>query len=227
MSALSSIRRAAVIAPHPDDEVLGCGGTIARLVAEGCKVDVITVTKGRPPMFPAEVMEVVFAEARQSHGHLGINQSHFLDFPAAGLDQVAHSEINAGLGRVLDAIAPDTIFVPFIGDIHLDHQIVFTSALVWARPRNAAAPCRVWAYETLSETNWWAPGITPPFVPNCFVDISGFLDKKIEAFQFFKSQVKSFPDERSPEALRALATSRGASIFREAAEAFMVVREIL
>jgi LmbE family N-acetylglucosaminyl deacetylase len=226
MSALASIKRAAVIAPHADDEVLGCGGTIARLSAQGSKVDVVTVTKGQPPNFSTELAETVAAEGRRAHHRLGVNQSHFLDLPAAALDQVPHSAVNAAVGKILNDIAPDTLFVPFIGDIHLDHQVVFNAALVWARPRSEAAPCRVWAYETLSETNWWAPGITPPFVPNCFIDISSYLDAKVAAFECFRSQVKQFPDERSPEAIRALARTRGASVFREAAEAFMLVRQV-
>ena len=227
MSAFSDIRRVAVVAPHADDEVLGCGGTIARLVAEGARVDVITMTRGYPPDFTDALAETVAGESREAHRLLGVHESHFLGLPAARLDQVPHSEVNAALSQCLDGISPDTLFVPFVGDIHLDHRIAFTAALVWARPRGLDAPRRIWAYETLSETNWWAPGITPAFVPNCFIDIGDHLDAKVRAFGAFRSQVKAFPDERSFETIRAQAIVRGSTVHRRAAEAFMVIREIL
>src|SRR3546814_3033042 len=81
-------------------------------------------------------------------------------------------EINGGIGRLVQEIDPDTLFLPFIGDVHVDHQLIFTSGMVAARPRASHYPRRVYAYETLSETNWYAPGVTPAFQPNMFVDIS-------------------------------------------------------
>lgn len=226
LTDLSTVRRAVVIAPHPDDEVLGCGGTIARLADAGVDVHVVIVTRGRPPHFSDTYMDQVMAEADAAHTLLGVRQTHRLDLPAAALDTLPAAAVNACIGACLAAIAPDTLFVPFVGDIHLDHQVVFTSALVWARPRNAAAPTRIFAYETLSETNWHAPGITPAFIPNCFIDISRQIDRKLAAFAAFETQLKAFPDERSIEAIRALAVTRGAAVFCAAAEAFMAVRQI-
>ena len=227
MIGLSEVRRVAVIAPHPDDEVLGCGGTIARLADLGISVDVVTVTRGQPPDFDEAGVRAVEIEARAAHALLGVHESHFMALPAARLDTLAQVEVNADLHEVLDTVAPDMLFVPFHGDIHQDHRIVFTAAMVWARPRHAESPTRIWAYETLSETNWFAPGSTPAFLPNCFVDISTTLDRKVASLARFQSQVRSFPDERSIEAVKALATSRGASVFRHAAEAFMVIREVV
>lgn len=223
---LEQVRTALVIAPHPDDEVLGVGGTIAKLSAQGAEVHVAIVTRGEPPRFSAEYTANVRAESAAAHRLLGVTQTHFLEFPAAELDRVGHAELNARIGELVAQVSPDTLFIPFIGDIHLDHQLVFTSALVASRPRHPGVPVRVLAYETLSETNWWAPGITPAFVPNVFVEITDTLEAKIEAFREFRSQVKEVPDERSPEVIRALALVRGAAVFRHAAEAFMLVRQI-
>ena len=223
---LEQVRTALVIAPHPDDEVLGAGGTIAKLVAQGAEVHVAIVTRGQAPRFSAESIEMVGRECTAAHRRLGITRTHFLDLPAAGLDQVPHSDLNQRIGSLVSEIAPDTLFVPFLGDIHLDHQLVFTSAMVASRPRHSAVPVRILAYETLSETNWWAPGITPPFVPNVFIDITETLEAKLEAFAEFHSQVKEAPDERSPEVIRALALVRGAAVYRTAAEAFMLVRQV-
>ena len=219
-----NIGTAAVVAPHPDDEILGCGGTIARLVDAGTDVHAVIMTKGQPPLFDEKWVETVRTETLNAHRYLGITDTHFLDLPAAELDQVGQARINAALAGHLDRIAPDLLFVPFVGDIHLDHQIAFNAAMVWARPRGPSAPKMVLAYETLSETNWLAPGITPAFNPNCYIDIGDRIDKKIAAFEHFESQVQESPDERSPETIRALATVRGSTVYHDFSEAFMVVR---
>ncbi|MEW9857036.1 PIG-L deacetylase family protein [Novosphingobium sp. M1R2S20] len=223
----TSMKRVAVVAPHPDDEVLGCGGTMARLISEGVHVEVVVVTRGQPPRFTPEFVDQVRRETLAAHSLLGVANTRFLDFPAAELDQLPQSTLNAALEEALAAVRPDTVFIPFLGDIHADHQAVFNAALVHARPRSSDAPSRVFAYETLSETNWWAPGITPGFLPNVFIDISDTLEKKLAAFALFQSQVKAPPDERSPQVIRALAQLRGATVFRDAAEAFMLVRQII
>lgn len=226
MSMIDRIRRALVIAPHPDDEVLGCGGTMARLAAGGAEVHVAIITRGSAPRFDLSHVQTVETESRKAHQALGITRTHFLDFPAAELDRVSHADLNVEISSLVAGIAPDTLFLPFIGDVHLDHQLVFTSGMVAARPNGPQYPARIYAYETLSETNWHASGITSTFSPNVFVDIAGFLDRKIEAFMLYQSQVRAFPNERSVEALRALAIMRGATVHRAAAEAFMLVREV-
>jgi LmbE family N-acetylglucosaminyl deacetylase len=226
MGDLRYMGKTLVIAPHPDDEILGCGGTMARLVADDCPVTIAIVTKGMAPQFSEAFVQQIRAEAKASHNLIGVSDTRYLDLPAAALDTVPATELNATLARLVQDVQPDTIFVPFVGDIHTDHQLTFLAAMVASRPRDLTAPRRIYAYETLSETNWYAPGITPAFVPNVFIDISDTLETKLDAFQRFESQVKQFPDERSIEAIRALAVMRGASMYRRAAEAFMLVRQI-
>lgn len=226
MAMLDSIRRALVLAPHPDDEVLGCGGTIARLAGMGREVHVGIITCGHEPRYSAASVAQVADEARAAHARLGVTRTHQLDFPAAELDRVAHGALNAGIDALVESIDPDTLFVPFLGDIHLDHQLVFASAMVAARPRARAFPVRIYAYETLSETNWNAAPLTPAFIPNVFVDIGEHLEAKLAAFALFASQVREAPDERSLATITALATLRGATVHRAAAEAFILIREI-
>lgn len=223
---LELVRTAMIIAPHSDDEVLGVGGTIARLAAQGAVVHVVILTRGSPPRFSNDLVEKVAAEASEAHRLLGVAHTHFCEFPAAGLDQVAQSDVNGRLDELIRAASPDTLFVPFVGDIHVDHQLAFISAMVAARPIHVGAPVRIMAYETLSETNWFAPGIMPTFAPNLFVDISATLDAKLAAFAAYGSQVMEPPHERSLEVIRALAKVRGATVFREAAEAFMLIRQV-
>lgn len=218
--------RIAVVAPHPDDDVLGCGGTMIRAARAGAEVDVVVVTRGQQPQFDERLVSQIREETLRSHAYMGVRKTHFLDLPAAALDQVPRATLNQAVATALDAIAPDLLFVPFVGDIHVDHQLVFNAAMVFARPRSRRCPAAVLAYETLSETNWLAPGITPGFQPNVFVDIGDVLDAKLEAFSIYASQLKDFPDERSLASIRALAVSRGATVYRDAAEAFMAVRQI-
>lgn len=227
MRAFDTIARALVIAPHPDDEVLGCGATIARLSARGAQVDVAVITRGKAPDYDAERVEAVEREAQHAHRLLGVHETHWLDFPAAALDSTPHAAMNKAIGSLVEKVRPDTLFIPFVGDVHMDHQLVFLSALVAARPRGDGTPTRILAYETLSETNWNAPYLSPGFVPNIFIDVDGFLEVKLAAFRAFGSQVQQFPHERSPEAIEALARLRGATVCRRAAEAFVLVREVL
>jgi LmbE family N-acetylglucosaminyl deacetylase len=222
------MKKVLVIAPHPDDEVLGVGGTIAKFASKGNEIYVVVVTKGYPPLFSEDMVIRGRQEALKAHELLGVKKTFFLDkFPAAKLDTVPHSEINAELANIIHMLKPDILFIPFNGDIHLDHQQVFLSSLVAIRPNGCGfSPQSVYAYETLSETNWNAPYLTPGFIPNVFIDISDFLDKKIQAMKSYQSQVKPFPNERSLESLHALATLRGSTVGVKAAEAFVLIREI-
>lgn len=220
-------RRLLVVAPHPDDEVLGVGGTLARAAAEGDETFVLIVTRGFPPRFVVSDTERVQEEARRAHALLGVQETFTLAFPAAELNSTPHADLNAEIARIIDEVRPERLFVPFTGDLHLDHQRVFASSLVAARPSSAWSPKATYAYETLSETNWNAPYISPSFQPNVFVDVSAYLETKIRAMQAYTSQVRPSPHERSVEALRALATLRGSTVGVAAAEALVLVRQTM
>ena len=216
-----------VIAPHPDDEVLGCGGTMARVADEGGEVHVAVVTRGQPPAFAEEMTAKVRVEACAAHRHLAVRQTHWLDLPAAQLFETPHSKLNHSLTELVRDLRPDTLLIPFVGDLHMDHQLIFMSSLVAARPHQGAYPRRILAYETVSETNWNAPYVTASFVPNVFIGIENTLQRKLEAAAMFGSQMRSFPHERSLETLRALATVRGTAVHRAAAEAFVLIRDVM
>jgi LmbE family N-acetylglucosaminyl deacetylase len=219
--------RTLVIAPHADDEVLGAGGTIARLASEGAEVRIVIVTEGKPPHYASEAVSRVREEARRAHSILGVGRTDWMGFPAAGLAETAVSVLNRSLFEIVSAYSPQTLLLPFVGDMHVDHQIVFTSALVAARPHQEQYPRLILAYETLSETNWNAAYVTPSFIPHVFIDIEEHLETKLEAMSAFQSQLRPTPHERAIETLRALATLRGATVFSRAAEAFVMVRQVL
>jgi len=215
-----------VVAPHPDDEVLGVGGTILRHLADGDAVHVVLCTRGDAAAFGEAQVETVQREAREVHAFLGLTGSHFLDLPAASLDTVPGADVNAALDQVFRQVGPDVVYLPHVGDVHRDHQILFQAAMVAARPTGGKFPGQILAYETVSETNWYAAPATAPFVPNVFIDITPHLERKLEAFSMYASQLRQPPHERSVEALQALATLRGHTVHLPAAEAFMLVREV-
>ena len=219
-------RTALVVAPHPDDEVLGCGGSIAKLVARDWEVHVAIVTKVGPPLFTEEDLVVGRREAKAAHELLGVARTHFLGLPAAGLDRVPHADLNAALGETFAEVRPSLALLPFGADLHADHQAVFHSAMVAVRPMAPGAPRTCLAYETLSETNWNAPQLTPSFTPSVFVDIGRHLERKLEALRCYATQLRPFPHERSLQAIRALAELRGATAGLPAAEAFVLVRAV-
>jgi LmbE family N-acetylglucosaminyl deacetylase len=217
---------ALVIAPHPDDEVLGVGGTLLRHLAHGDEVHITICTKGEEQRFGKGQVERVQAEARAVHKFLGVSGSHFLDLPAAMLDTVPSADVNEVLKQVVDAVRPDTVYLPHPGDVHQDHRVIFQASMVCCRPLGDRYPTRILSYETVSETDWHAAPITPAFVPNVFVDISPYIERKLEACAMYASQIRPAPDQRSLEAIRALSVARGTAMNMPCAEAFMLIREI-
>ncbi|MBX3057503.1 MAG: PIG-L family deacetylase [Anaerolineae bacterium] len=215
-----------VIATHPDDEVLGCGGVMARHTAVGDSVSLLVVTRGIPELFSTEFIEQGRRELRQANELLGVTDIHFLDFPAPKLDTVPGYELAAAINRKIRELQPHTIYLPHRGDIHADHQAVFQAALVAARPIDGCPVRKLLCYETMSETEWAVPVGDQVFTPTLFVDITEFLPLKLQAMACYQSQIKEFPHPRSLQTLEALARLRGATVSLPAAEAFMLVREI-
>lgn len=215
-----------VFAPHPDDEILGCGGTMIKHIDAGDEVYVCIVTKGCLPLFPLEATEKTRTEARDCHQYIGIKKTFFLDFPAVMLERVERYEV---IGKILDVIKevqPSEVFIPHWGDMQKDHQIVADACMVALRPKYEPKVKRIYSYETMSETAWNAPNVQNEFIPNVYVDITDYLEAKKKALGFFKTQLSPFPDARSLESVEALAKYRGALMHFEAAEAFMLIREL-
>ena len=216
-----------VLAPHPDDEVLGCGGTICRHVASGDSVFVLVATRGMPELYSDDAVEAVSAEARTAHVKLGVSETRFLDFPAPALDTVPRYKLAGAVSDGIRDFEPEVIYLPHHGDIHSDHFHLHQAALVAARPLECSPVKRILAYETLSETEWAPPQMDAVFYPTVFIDVSRFLPQKLDAMACFKSQVKEPPNARSLRNITALAHYRGATVACDAAEGFMLIREII
>jgi LmbE family N-acetylglucosaminyl deacetylase len=216
-----------VVAPHADDEILGVGGTIAKYIDEGHDVYICIVTSGHPSMFHKDILEKLRCEANDSHQYLGIKETFFLEFPAVMLSEIPKHEINKKIHDVIEKVKPSIVFLPHFGDMHLDHYIVSQSTMVAVRPIKKHKVLEVYSYETLSETEWNIPHMTNVFIPNTYIDISEYLDKKIKAISYFTTQLKEFPHPRSLEAIEYSAKLRGSTIGVKAAEAFCLIRRIV
>lgn len=215
-----------IIAPHPDDEILGCGGLVSKYSGEGRKVYVLVVTRGTPKLYSEERIVNVRREALQAHTLLGVTETVFLDFHAPELDITSQAEIAGSISSIIQRFAVDTIFIPHRGDIHSDHRVVYNASIVAGRPVAGSTVKNIYAYETLSETEWAAPFGDDAFIPTHFVDVTGSFENKLKAMACFKSQLKPFPNSRSLEAIEALAKFRGATVGVKRAEAFMTVRTV-
>ena len=218
--------RVLVIAPHPDDEIIGVGGTIAKRANDGDEVYVCVVTKGKPPIFNDEFIEQGRKECRKADKKLGVKETIFLDFPAVMLETVPRYEFNGKISEVVNSIKPDEVYIPHRGDMQIDHQMVVDAAMVAVRPRGNNYPKRVYAYETLSETGWNIPNTVNEFIPTVYEDITDTYEVKLEAMAIFESQLSVFPEARSIGAIEALAKYRGATVSVKVAEAFSLVREV-
>lgn len=216
-----------VIAPHADDEVLGCGGILKKAADLGIDTVIIVATnahKGAPEMYTAEAVESTRDEALAAHKVLGVNKTFFLDFPAPNLVNSEHYRISIELSRLINVIEPSMVFLPHPADLHTDHEIIYKTSLVALRPHVAPFVRGIYCYETLSESEWYPYQSSHGFKPNVFVDISKEIDFKCKAFECFQSQVKEFPHPRSEKAIRALGAYRGSTVNKFSVEAFELVR---
>jgi LmbE family N-acetylglucosaminyl deacetylase len=214
-----------VIAPHPDDEVLGVGGTLLRRKAEGAEVAWVIVTGiSMAAGWKEEQVSKRADEIARVTELFGFDQVFTLDFPTTQLDRVPMGDLVGALSGVFKSFQPEEVFVPHPSDVHTDHRMVFDAAAACTKWFRYPSVKRVLAYETLSETDFGL-GTDEGFRPNVFVDIGPYLDAKLRAMDIYASEMAPFPFPRSHEALRALATVRGAASGYQAAEAFQLLRE--
>ena len=219
--------RVLVLAPHPDDEVLGCGGIMKKFSEQGVEVFVLVITKGTPKYYSIDKINNVREEALAAHKILGVSETAFLDFYAPELDTTNKSEISREISKYLSQWGVSDLFIPHRGDIHHDHRAVFEAALVAARPVGDYSVKNIYAYETLSETEWAPPFGDDAFIPTHFVNIENEMEFKLEAMKCFRSQVRPFPSTRSIETIEAISKFRGATVGFRRAESFMTIRTII
>jgi LmbE family N-acetylglucosaminyl deacetylase len=221
--------RVLVIAPHPDDETLGCGGTLLKHVAAGDDVFWVIVTKAYEPRWPAEVIERREREIEQVSAAYGFKKKFRLSFPAARLDTVALEELLKSINDIVAEVKPDWIYTVHGGDIHSDHRVVFEATMSAVKAFNSTnqGVRRLLSYETISSTDAMPSSATTVFLPNVYCDITPFIDRKLEIMSLYQGEVHPYPLPRALESIRALARVRGATVAAEYAEAFMLLRELI
>ena len=219
-----------VIAPHADDEVLGCGATMAKACAKGDEVFVLICTNasvGAPELFSAQLIKQIRSEAVNAHRLIGVKETFFLDFPAPALDQFPRYKMSNEISVIIKKIGAETVYIPHRGDCHKDHAIIHECAMVACRPLANCTVKHLYSYETLSETEWGEPISADFFVPVKYNTFTGEeFQRKLDAMSCFKSQLYPFPASRSLEAIEAQAKYRGCTVSAERAEAFEVLRDI-
>ena len=224
--------RILVVAAHPDDEVLGCGGTIARLVKEGHEISVGTLGEGVTSRYDGQYTEsqsekeTLHDNCRKAAGLLNVKNLFLHNLPDNRFDTVPLLDIIKIVEKLIGQIKPAVICTHSPGDLNIDHVLTHRAVITAARPISSCPVKDIYAFEVVSSSEWAFQQFEPVFKPNVFVDISETIDKKIKAMQMYESEARVFPHPRSPEALKFAARRWGSAVGCEYAEAFELIRSI-
>lgn len=228
------MRTVLVVAAHPDDEVLGVGGTAARHAAAGDRVCALILGEGqtsrgeRREDVGADIVDRLHKDTLESAKEIGYADVWFADFPDNRFDSVDLLDIVKVIEKKIDALNPEIIYTHYSGDLNIDHQRTARAVLTAARPMRDCCVRKIYAFETLSSTEWnFDYSGQPPFAPNVFVDITDYYHKKEAAMNRYGSELCKFPHPRSLGGMDALARTRGMAAGMERAEAFMLVRSVV
>ncbi|MBI4283426.1 MAG: PIG-L family deacetylase [Chloroflexi bacterium] len=221
-----------IIAAHPDDEVLGCGGLIPQLVSRGHKVYISILCEGitgryqkREHADPA-LLQAVEASSMEAAKILGATNFRNYNLPDQRLDTIPLLELTKLIENTIEELVPDVIYTHHGGDINLDHLLTHRATLTATRPIAGKVVRDVYAFEVPASTEWAFHQFEPSFRPNVFVNIAGSLDTKIRAYSVYTTEARPFPHPRSPEIIRATAARWGSIVGLAAAEAFELIRSI-
>jgi len=221
------LNKVLVVATHPDDETLGCGGTLLKHKANGDSVDCLVVTSIKEENgFAASVVGARRQEIKTASSMYGFDSVYDLDFSTMQLDSIPFSRLISSISDVLREVEPNIVYLPFKSDVHTDHQIAFKAAYSCTKTFRCPSIKKIVMMETLSETEFAYSTKENSFIPNMFVDVTDFIDRKIEIMNIYKNEIGPHPFPRSERNIRALATFRGATAGCEYAESFMILKEI-
>lgn len=222
-----------VLAAHPDDEILGCGGTMARAASAGVEVYIAILGEGITSRFARredadpELLRQLHARSRAVADLVGARDLFMRGLPDNRFDTVPLLDVIKVVQELLDAVRPRSVFVQHGGDLNVDHQVLFRAAMTATRPGQGHTVRHLLAYEVASSTEWAFAQFAPAFQPNIFVNIEGHLETKVQAMELYESEARPFPHPRSPRALRAIAERWGSVAGFPAAEAFQLIHSAL
>lgn len=214
-----------VIAAHPDDEVLGCGGLLLANASSGGQSHVLVVTEGSAAQHAncEEMSKKRHQQLVDATAILGVQKVVHWDYPDMELDQVSHVELNSRLHEFISEGRYQWVFVHHPHDVNLDHQVLYSSALVACRPTPSCCVKGMMTYHVNSSTEWGFGPSSIRFAPNCFIDIAPYLDKKLQAFNAYTDEIRDYPHPRSLSAIRDRARVYGSEVGSHAAEAFSLI----
>jgi LmbE family N-acetylglucosaminyl deacetylase len=220
-----------ILAAHPDDEVLGCGGTIAKLADNGALVHVAFLADGvfsRKDNTGNQLDELATrrAAAKKACDILGVKSISFGDIPDNRMDTVALLDITKSVEELISEHRPEVIYTHHAGDVNIDHRRTHEAVVTACRPQLGHPVKTLLSFEVPSSTEWQLPGSAPIFAPNWFVDISKTLDRKLAALDAYMFELRDWPHPRSRQGVEHLARWRGATVGVDAAEAFMLGRQL-
>lgn len=215
------------ISAHADDVVICSSGTMIKHVKRGDEVYFCIVTKGYTPEWSKDELKEKREEALKAGKILGIKKIYFLDLPTVKLDTIPQKQLNDLISQYVNEVQPEIVYITHRGDINKDHRLVFEATMVATRPKPGCPVKKVLSYETLSVTEWAPPFPDCAFIPNVYVDVSDVLEEKMKIMSVYRTELLEYPHPRSLEMVEVLAKKRGAEIGVKAAEAFMLVREIV
>lgn len=213
-----------IVTPHPDDETLGCGGTLLKYKEQNHELYWLIIT-GMGFAFSEESKKQRQKEIVAVAKKYQFDKIFQLGFPATQLDNIPLGDLISSISNVFQEVQPEIVFTPYPGDIHSDHKSVFDATVSCTKWFRYPSVEKILAYETLSETDFTIDPDANGFKPNVFVNIHGYLDKKIEIMNIYISEYGEFPFPRSEKAIRSLAYIRGVASGYEEAEAFMLLKE--
>ena len=217
-----------IVAPHADDETLGCGGVILRNIAAGAEVHWLIITSMKEEYgYTQEQVTTRENEITSAAKSYNFTQVHEIGYQPAFLDTRPKGDIIGSISKIVNAVKPEEVYTVFRNDAHSDHEVVYDAVMSATKSFRYPFIKRVLAYEVLSETDFGMKPEDGGFKPNVFVDISEHLEQKLNILEMFESEVGEFPFPRSRIALESLARVRGAQSNLLAAEAFMLMKEII
>jgi len=222
-----------VVVAHPDDEVLGCGASIAKWSDAGEDVHTLIMAEGvtsRDSTRDADAKRCELASliksAKQAGDILGSTSVKLLGFPDNRMDSMDRLNVVKAIESEIELLQPDTVVTHHHGDVNVDHQVIHEAVAVACRPQPSSPVNRILAFEVPSSTEWQLSGINFAFHPNLFEDVSKTFDRKIEALKSYQSEIREWPHARSLQNIENQARWRGGSVGREFAETFIMMREI-
>ena len=224
------MKKLLIIAAHPDDEILGCGATVAKMIDQGWEAKSVILGQGmvsRGVEDEERALKQLREDARRANHELGIADVAFYDFPDNAFDRVPLLEIIKVVEKEVSNYKPDIIFTHFGGDLNIDHRRTFEAVLTATRPQPSFFNPTIYSFFIPSSTDWVDGFILKSFMPNIYFDVEGYIEKKLNALKCYTTEMRNYPHSRSIESLRIFSKYWGNRVGLNYVEPFILVRKIV